>query len=313
MSSHFAPLQIINDPLIARSGVTLCVLRLDQYDSHLSGNKYFKLKYNIQRARELGARQLLSFGGAYSNHIHALAMAGQQQHMETIGIIRGQQTLPLNSTLQDASDAGMSLQFVSREQYRQRHHADYLQQLQQQYPGAYIIPEGGSNLLGVKGCMEIVDHIQHAMNNGAVGISDYDTVIMPCGTAATLAGVAAAAADKQVLGIAVLKNADYLAGEVREYHQGLGGVDGNNWQLIHDYHGGGYAKLSYKLAVFIENFQQRHAITIEPVYSGKMFYALYDLLEQGYFAPGSNIVAIHTGGLQGLRGMQNKMAQLLSA
>ncbi len=323
MYTSFAPLQKLDDPIVTDAGVTLHVLRLDLYQPLLSGrsfgqpcgNKYFKLKYNLQQAKASGAQQLLSFGGAYSNHIHALAMVGQLQGFRTVGIIRGEQILPLNETLQDASDSGMLLHYVSRGQYRQKTNPDYLAQLQREYPDAYIIPEGGSNVLGVKGCMEIVDHIQHSIDNTLMAndcnIEAYSTIIVPCGTAATLAGIAAAAKNKQVLGIPVLKNAAYLDAEVEAYHQALGVPGCGNWQLIHDYHCGGYAKLSSELVDFIERFQQRHAIPIEPIYSGKMFYGLYQLLTKGYFDPGSCIVAIHTGGLQGLRSMQHKMAQLL--
>lgn len=307
MSSSYAKLQQLAHPVLNQQKITISVLRLDLHQPLLSGNKYFKLKYNLEQARQQGYKQVLSFGGAFSNHLHALAMAGQQYGLATVGVVRGEKTSPLNATLQDASDAGMELCYVSREEYRKRNNSEYLDRLQQRYPDSIIIPEGGSNLLGVKGCMEIVDHIWQGIGN------DFDTIILPCGTAATLAGIAAAAVNKRVIGISVLKNANFLEDSVNDFHRQLGIDTLDNWQLLHTFHGGGYARVSAALAEFIRDFHHQYAIELEPVYSGKMFYALLQLLNEGYFARGSKIVAIHTGGLQGLRGMQHKLEKLLPA
>lgn len=310
-SALFSPMQELLDPLLKQTCVELQVLRLDQYGSEQSGNKYFKLKYNIAEAKKRNFKQLLSFGGAYSNHIHALALAGRANNIATIGLIRGEETLPLNDTLADAIGAGMNLIYISREEYRQRHNSQFLSELQQQYPDAYIIPEGGSNSLGVKGCMEITEHIQHHLGD------EFDCIFLPCGTAATLAGVAAAAPSKTVYGVAVLKNADYLNAEVEGFLAELGRLERGsfnhgNWRLLQDYHCGGYARISSELADFIDSFQRENAIPIEPIYSAKMFYALYSMLRDGQLK-GTKIVAVHCGGLQGLRGLKKRYPQLLSA
>lgn len=305
--STFAPLQVLDDPLIRQAGIELSVLRLDNMPSPIPGNKYFKLKLNIEQAKSEGYKQLLSFGGAYSNHIHALALAGKHYGIATIGFIRGDQPARLNPTLQDAVDAGMQLYFVNRAEYRQRNDVEYLEELQRCYSDAYIIPEGGSNLLGVKGCMEIVDHIQHHLLDG------YDVITVPCGTAATLAGIAAEAGDsKRVIGFSVLKNAHYLNDEVLGFLAGLGRTKKTNWQIQHDFHCGGYAKVSAALAEFMQWFQANHSIPVEPIYSGKMFYGFYQLLQESssILPRGSRVVAIHTGGLQGLRGMEKTLQRL---
>ncbi|ARN75949.1 1-aminocyclopropane-1-carboxylate deaminase/D-cysteine desulfhydrase [Oceanicoccus sagamiensis] len=307
MTLHsFSPIQYIDDPALAASGVELNILRLDRFFPPISGNKYFKLKHNVDYARRHGYQRLLSFGGAYSNHIHALALAGRHYGFGTIGLIRGEQSMEanLNPTLQDAVDAGMDLHFLDRSQYRNKHDKDFVARLQAEFSDAFIIPEGGSNLLGVKGCMEIVGHIQHHLDD------NYDLVIVPCGTAATLAGIAAALPDnKQVVGVAVLKNAQFLNDEVTAYLQQLG-VAKDNWQILLDYHGGGYAKLNQSLAHFIQQFEQANTLQIEPVYTGKMFYGLYDQLIHSAQFKGKRIVAVHTGGLQGLRGIGDQLEKL---
>ncbi len=307
MSLHsFSPIQYIDDPVLAESGVELNILRLDRFFPSISGNKYFKLKHNIDYAKAKGYRRLLSFGGAYSNHIHALALAGKHFGLGTIGLIRGEQSMEadLNPTLQDAVDAGMDLHFLDRIQYRNKHDKDFLDRLQAEFSDAYIIPEGGSNLLGVKGCMEIVDHIHHHLAD------DYDVVIVPCGTAATLAGIAAALPEgKQVLGFSVLKNAYSLNEGVSGYLAALK-MDKENWTIQHDYHCGGYAKIDAQLVKFIQDFEQANTLQLEPIYTGKMFYGLYDLLMHSTprtRLKGKKIVAVHTGGLQGLRGMSRQL------
>lgn len=290
------------------NGFSVSVTRLDQADALGTGNKYFKLKYNLQRARDEGYHQLLSFGGAYSNHIHALALAGQQWGMATVGVIRGEAVQPLNPTLADAQAAGMQLHFVSRQQYRDKHQALFKQALQQQFPDSYWLPEGGSNVLGVRGCMDIAGLID----------PEAELIVLPCGTAATLAGVAAACPDRQVLGVSVLKNAHDLEERVQGYLTQLcdaGYIDAipNNWSINHDYHCGGYAKVSPELAAFINDFEQQTQIPLEPVYSGKMFYAVNQLLKTGGIDTATPLAAIHTGGLQGLRGMRSTIRQRLAA
>lgn len=313
MTSVFAPVQSLYPCPWQPAIKQLSVLRLDQLPPSYSGNKYFKLKYTLHQAKADGIKQLVSFGGAYSNHLHALALAGQQHALHTVGIVRGEPTTPLNPTLNDVSNAGMKLRFVSRAQYRLRNDRHYLAKLAAEYPGSLIIPEGGSNITAVRGCMEIVEHIHHAIGR------DYDTIVLPCGTAATLAGIVAAApVDKCVIGISMLKNACDLEGRVAAHLKQLGRKKTCQWRIEHRYHCGGYAKFDKALVQFINDFSNSYGIALEPIYSGKMFYALSQLLAQPIdtqkiISDGAHVVAVHTGGLQGLRGMQPKIDRLLAS
>lgn len=306
----YAPLQRLHDPDFDQAGITVRVLRLDLYpsggDVMSSGNKYFKLKYNIQAAQQQGKTQLLSFGGAYSNHIHALALAGKQYGLQTIGLIRGEQQLPLNPTLQDAVDAGMQLHYLSRADYRRKTEVAYITDLARQFPEAFIIPEGGSNQLGVQGCMEIAEHLEHYRGQHT------DTVMLPVATGATMAGLVAALPNSTVVGVAVLKGADFLRDELNTYLLQAGQRDRKNWLLECEYHGGGYARFDSRLAQFVSNVSARLEVPLEPVYSGKLFKALYEKLQKKAFPRGSNITLIHTGGMQGLRGMQQRFDAALS-
>ncbi|WP_019530453.1 1-aminocyclopropane-1-carboxylate deaminase/D-cysteine desulfhydrase [Dasania marina] len=298
----YAAVEPIAYPPWQDSQVAVSVLRLDQFFPQLSGNKYFKLKHNLAYAQAQGYSRVLSFGGAYSNHIHALAYAAKECGMEALGVVRGEESAANNPTLTDAQTWGMALQFVSRSDYKRRVDEDYLQGLRQQYPDAWIIPEGGSNALGVQGCVEIAEHIQQGLGDG------YDTVMLPCGTGATLAGVVLGLPpSKQVLGVAVLKGEGYLEAEVQAHLAAAATTPHGQWQLLHDYHCGGYAKCDRALAQFIEGFP----LALEPVYSGKLFFALDAMIRSGDIAPGSRMVAIHTGGMQGLRGMQPLMEKYL--
>lgn len=303
-SSGYAPLQHLDDPDFDQAGVSVRVLRLDLYPplnaAMSSGNKYFKLKYNIQAAQQQGKTQLLSFGGAYSNHIHALALAGKQHGLQTIGLIRGEQQQPLNPTLRDAVDAGMQLHYINRIDYRRKAEVNFIAELERQFPAAFIIPEGGSNQLGVQGCMEIADHIAYYRGQHT------DTVMLPVATGATMAGLVAALPNSTVVGVAVLKGGDFLHDELNAYLLQSGQIDWGNWQLECNYHGGGYAKCDSRLAQFISDVSKRLDIPLEPVYSGKLFCALYDKVRTKAFPHGSNITLIHTGGMQGLRGMQQQ-------
>ncbi|MCR8924243.1 pyridoxal-phosphate dependent enzyme [Dasania sp. GY-MA-18] len=291
------------EPWLAKQ-VVVSVLRLDQFFPQLSGNKYFKLKHNLSHAQAQGYSRVISFGGAYSNHIHALAYAAQQYGMQALGIIRGDHGYAANPTLSDAQAWGMQLQFVSRSEYKRRAEPEYVRSLQQQYPDAWVIPEGGSNALAVQGCAEIAEHIRQGLGD------NFDTVLLPCGTGATLAGVAMGLPpSKQVLGVAVLKGEGYLEAEVQRYLAQVANNSHAKWQICHDYHGGGYAKCDVALARFINNFP----IALEPVYSGKLFFALDAMINSAAIAPGSRIVLIHTGGMQGLRGMQAIMDKRLAA
>ena len=286
-------------------GVRLQVLRLDSYCPDMSGNKLFKLKYNIIEALERGCQQVVSFGGAYSNHIHALAMAGQVYGIKTIGIIRGEKTEPLNPTLADAQAAGMTLLYISREEYRLRDHPEYLRKLKDRYAPCMLIPEGGSNSFGMKGCGEILDHIHHHIG------MDYDFLALPCGTGATMAGLLCALPEgKRIIGFSVLKAGDHLEREVLGFLKDLAVKHKVQWHIEQGYHCGGYARVNQALASFVEDFEARHNISLDHIYTGKCFFGLFDLIRKKTIPEGSRIVAIHTGGLQGERGMIQPLEKL---
>lgn len=288
-----SPITPLYDALFEQKRVRLFVKRDDLIHPHLQGNKWRKLKYNLIQARQQGFTRLLTFGGAWSNHIHATAAAGHYFNFSTIGIIRGEVHSPLNPCLQDARDWGMHLHPVSRQDYRNKTTADFIDQLHQQFGEFYCIPEGGNNAAGIQGCTEIVDELER----------DYDVVCVDCGTGATMAGLIQALDDRaQVLGFAVLKNAGFLVDDIERALREQSDKTYGNWRMQLDYHFGGYARTSPALFDFINNFKQQHGIQLEPVYSGKMFYGLMELIRQDYFKPGSDILVIHSGGLQGLRG-----------
>lgn len=295
-------------PLQRIAGTNVSVLRLDCLDEIGSGNKSFKLKYNLERAREEGYRRLISLGGAWSNHIHALALIGNHYDFDTVGLIRGERQDPLNETLSDAVAAGMELHFLSRSEYRQRNEQEFIRQWQARFPDCYWIPEGASNTLGVRGCMEIADYAD----------PESELIIVPCATASTLAGLSAGAPDREIVGVSVLKGAEDLRERVMACHVNLlreGYIDHmpENWSIVHDFHCGGYARLDARLAAFLHHFQRDSDIPIEPVYSGKMFFAINQLINTGQIRSSTRITAIHTGGMQGLRGMRAKLQRYVSS
>ncbi|MGM3307378.1 1-aminocyclopropane-1-carboxylate deaminase/D-cysteine desulfhydrase [Anabaena sp. WFMT] len=293
------PIQHINSHIADNVGVELYVLRLDLMHPQVNGNKWFKLKYNLLEAKAKNLSTLLTFGGAYSNHIFATAAAGNLFGFRTIGVIRGEETLPLNPTLSFAVEQGMELVYVNRQTYRQRHINQLQEELKQRFGEVFIIPEGGCNLNGVRGCTEIL--------KTAAG---FDTICLACGTATTLAGIVLSLnLEQRVIGFPVLKGGDFLIGEINSLLQTylVSGLPAPvdflaSWELVCDYHFGGYAKVNEELMRFCQNFNKEHGILLDYVYTGKMFYGVIDLLQQGYFKPG-RILLIHTGGLQGNMGM----------
>lgn len=279
---------VIEDPICAEMGIKLEMLSLDEVDSEISGNKWFKLKYNIQSALEKGANYVLTFGGAFSNHIAATASACNRAGLRSIGVIRGEPVE--NSTLNRAKKHGMEFKFISRGDYRRKESTVFLKSLMDEFPGAYIIPEGGSNLLGVKGASEILE-----------GVTGCDLIACPVGTGGTLAGIIQST-KANILGFPALKNNGFLNFDIQE----LLDKDYNHWRLINDYHFGGYAKFDDELISFIRNFRENHGIQLEPIYTGKMMYGLRELVKKHYFQKGTKILAIHTGGLQGLEGFRER-------
>lgn len=275
-------------------GASLYIKREDLLHPQVSGNKFRKLKYNLAEAKKPGHSRLLTFGGAFSNHISAVATAGKLMGMETIGIIRGEElgvdlenTLSQNPTLKFAASQGMQFSFVSRGDYREKENITFLEDLKRKFGEFYLVPEGGTNNLAVKGCEEILTGDD----------KDFDIVCCAVGTGGTISGLINSAGEhQQILGFPALKG-DFLAGEIEKY------TSAKNWELVSGYHFGGYAKVSPELIDFMNNFRKTYDILLDPVYTAKMFYGIFDMMEKSVFPQNSRILAIHTGGLQGIAGM----------
>lgn len=295
-------------------GVNLQLLRLDALDPEISGNKWFKLKHNLIQAREQKYKRVLSFGGCYSNHLHALAAAGQRFGFDTVGIVRGEEPKQYSPTLHDLRRFGMHIKFVSRAQYRQKMSDEFLAQLNEDFGDFYLIPEGGSNALGVLGCEDIGASV---CAHQAV-TPDY--IVLACGTGATMAGVIRGVAGRAyVIGVAALKGAQFLEKNVLDLLEAKFLVNEtclqkeiplskNNpnhpyWHIEYMYSFGGFAKISPVLTQFMLRFRQETGVLLDPVYTGKMMFAVYDMIERKVIPSGANVLAIHTGGLQGLRGI----------
>lgn len=296
------PIVKIENDLTVNKKIELLLKREDLIHNIISGNKWWKLKYNLEQAVTLKKEYLLTFGGAYSNHVLATAAAGHANALQTIGIIRGEKVLPLNPTLQLASEKfNMQLHFVSRTTYRNQSPYDFIEDLKLPANSVYILPEGGTNLLAIKGCQEILN-----------GIPDNtDVLICSCGTGGTLAGlICGLEGEKQVLGFSALKG-DFLQNEVNGLVQNFAGINYQNWQINTDYHFGGYAKYSGQLVSFINHFKKTHGIALDPIYTGKMMYGLFDLIAMDFFNHGTRIVAIHSGGIQGIAGFNQRFGNIL--
>ncbi len=296
-----SPIQTLESDWLMDKSIRLLVkrddlLRIDEH-SAFCGNKWRKLKYNLYEARRRGLSILLTFGGAFSNHLAAVAEAGKVFDFQTIGIVRGEETLPLNPTLQFCQAYGMQLHYVDRTTYRQKNEPDFIEWLTQEFGEFYLIPEGGTNELALKGCAEIVKEIE----NQLITFPNY--IAVACGTGGTLAGVVSGLNGKsQAIGFSVLKG--YVA-------QPLGCDIYNNWHIQTDYHFGGYAKFSSELIDFINQFKQTFGIPLDPIYTGKLFFGLFDMIQKDFFPPGSTLLAIHTGGLQGIAGFNARYGRLL--
>lgn len=285
------PLQKISDPAINSSGVRLYVLRLDLNHPHISGNKWYKLKYNVEEIKKCRADVVLTFGGAFSNHIAAVAAAGKEFGFNTIGIIRGNELTykkgkEISSTIKFAELCGMKLHFVSREEYRKKDSSEFISELIQQFGNFYLLPEGGTNKLAVKGCAEITSHID----------IPFDYICCPVGTGGTLAGIISSLrAEQKTKGFSVLKSGGFL----KEAVQKLLTIPSLKWNINTEYHFGGYAKYTPELLKFISDFEIQNQIPLDHVYTGKMMFGIYDLIRKDYFLKNSTIIAVHTGGLQG--------------
>lgn len=289
--------QHLDSYLYRAKSIDVFLVRSDKVHPHVSGNKWFKLKYALQQAQQQNIETLISFGGAYSNHIHALAYAAHQLDINTVGFIRGQWTED-NQTLQDAQKWGMPLHSVSREAYREKHTQPFLDELKQKYPNSMIIAEGGSGVLAVKGVADLMREIESSLPN-------LDVLVAACGTGGTLAGlVASAEHTKSILGIPVLKGAQFLNHDIEQLLSSSGSSAQCSWQLDLDGHYGGYGKVKAEHITAMQSIEQHHQVLLEPVYVAKMWRRFDELVSQDYFAPGAKVALLHSGGLQGRRGFK---------
>lgn len=279
-------------------GIELYIKREDEIHPFVSGNKFRKLKYNIQEAKKTNKNTLLTFGGAFSNHIVATAVAGYLTDFKTIGIIRGEElgldvteTLSKNTTLKNSYEHNMQFEFVSRELYRKKLEDSFINNLKEKYGDFYLIPEGGTNDLAIKGCEEIL----------TVSDAKFDYICCAVGTGGTISGVINASSKHQkVIGFPALKG-DFLFDDIKKL------TSKSNWSLQTNYHFGGYAKYTDELIRFINDFNKDTGVLLDPIYTGKMMLGILDMIKKNQFKKGSKILAIHTGGIQGIEGFNQKL------
>jgi 1-aminocyclopropane-1-carboxylate deaminase len=279
---------------LPNNNIALSIRREDLIHPFISGNKFRKLKYNVVQAKIENQDTLLTFGGAFSNHIAAAAYAGKEYGFKTIGIIRGDELeskISENPTLKFAQECGMQFRFITRENYRHKTETEFIENLKLQFGDFYYVPEGGTNEFAVKGCEEILTKED----------AEYDFVCTAVGTGGTISGLINSSLPHQkVLGFPAFKG-DFLKEDIRKFAQN------SNWELITDYHFGGYGKVNSELIAFINRFYVENQIPLDPIYTGKMVFGVIDLINKNYFPENSEILLIHTGGIQGIAGMNLKL------
>lgn len=270
--------------------IELYIKREDLLHPYISGNKFRKLKYNVEEALKIEAKMLITFGGAFSNHILATAAAGKEYGIATVGIIRGEEwkdKLFENPTLSLAKEFGMEFEFVSRSIYAQKEEVGYLKDIEQRYVGCYILPEGGTNSLAIKGCEEILEPVD----------SDFDYVCCAVGTGGTITGIINTSKENQkIVGFSALKG-NFLSDVICNF------VTKKNWTMNSDYHFGGYGRVTDELIAFLNDFYKSTSIPLDPIYTGKMMFGVLDMIQKRDFLDNSKILLIHTGGLQGIKGI----------
>lgn len=285
------PIQELSNAVTQKAGIKLYIKRDDLVHPTVSGNKWRKLKYNLLEAQLQGQSHLLTFGGAFSNHLYAVAAAGKALGFDTTGIVRGEELAENpSSTLQFCLKQGMKLHFVSRSEYKHRNLDDYWHELASKYDSPFIIPEGGTSGFALKGVAEMIPEVDTQLGKRP----DYFAVA--AGTGGTAAGLLSAGAN--VLGFSALKGGEFLKQDIVKLLEGQ--QSSGSLQLLTDYHFGGYAKYDEQLIAFMNEFKHEFNIQLEQVYTAKMFYGLFDLIRKKHFQKGQTIVAVHTGGLQGL-------------
>jgi 1-aminocyclopropane-1-carboxylate deaminase len=287
-----SPLQTLNFEFLKEKNITLFIKRDDEIHEIISGNKWRKLKYNIEFVIKNAYKGIITFGGAHSNHLSATSFLCKKYNLESIAIVRGDEDAPKSETLLFCESQDTKLIFENRTAYKDKNSETYLSHLQRQYPEYYIIPEGGANDLGVKGCEEIVSEID----------IDFDYISIDCGTGATLAGMVRKLKPHQkAIGVQVLKGKDFITEEVHKWSPGC-----NLFEVWTGYHFGGYAKYHEELIHFMQWFYAETKIKLDPIYTAKQFFSVFDQIKNRYFPEGSSIVLVHSGGLQGIAGFEKR-------
>ncbi|MEQ8425000.1 MAG: pyridoxal-phosphate dependent enzyme [Cyclobacteriaceae bacterium] len=281
------PIIELESKFASGASVRLFLKREDLNHPSVSGNKWWKLKFNLEQALKSQHKSVLTFGGAFSNHLYATSAAASDLGLNSIGIVRGEETLPLNPTLAFCAKQGMQLHYISREQYKEKDQEDFIESLREKLGDFYLIPEGGTNALAVKGCEEWAMQIRAEL--------DFDYLCLPVGTGGTMAGMINILKDKSIIGFSSLKGGSFLEGEIKPWLTN----ETPNWGIETQYHFGGYAKTNSELNEFIDEFERSYSIPLDRVYTAKMMFGLKDLIKQKKFERGSRILALHTGGLQG--------------
>jgi len=285
------PVIEILDPIADRAGIRLLLNREYLNHPYVSGNKWWKLKYNLEEAIRLGHHTLLTFGGAYSNHLFATAAAANELGLKSIGIVRGEEHATLNPTLAFVQQKGMKLEYISREDYRRKDDSTFIQKLNEKYGSVYVLPEGGTNALAIKGCAEFAQSL--------LDENPMDHLCLSVGTGGTLVGmIQGLKGEHNILGFSALKGGTFLNEQVRKWLE-TGSSSYNNWHIETEYHFGGYGKRTQILLDFIHRQQSTHGLPLDPVYTSKMFFGVLDKIAGGMFKRGSVVMAVHTGGLQG--------------
>lgn len=281
MMQYSPIIQKLSTDLFSENRIEVSVLRLDLIHPQISGNKWFKLKYNLEEAGKQHCNTILTFGGAFSNHILATAVACHEFGFKSIGVIRGDKESETNSTLILAKKYGMRLHFVSREDYKCKTNPGFISELEKELGSFYLIPEGGDNALGQKGCEEILPS-----NN------NYDVVFCACGTGTTFRGISnSLKPDQKLFGVSVVKG---------------DGALNSLPNIISDYHFGGYAKHTRELLKFKEQFEEQHRIPLDYIYTSKLFFAVNDFIAKRKIPLASKVLIVHSGGLQGNVGYEER-------
>ncbi|MEO9871653.1 1-aminocyclopropane-1-carboxylate deaminase/D-cysteine desulfhydrase [Ekhidna sp.] len=292
------PTQEIIHPLLREKHIRLFVKRDDLIHPEIMGNKWRKLNYNIEAMRQEGKKTLITMGGAFSNHIAATAAAAKIYAFEAIGVIRGEElNTKSNTTLELASKNGMTLEFISRQNFKDIREKPSL--LTDKYPDYYFLPEGGTNDLAIKGTKEILEEIE----------IEFDVLATPIGTGGTFAGLLASSSSEKILGISSLKGS-FMHKEIADLLK-KNSIDRSNYQLSTDYHFGGYGKTTSELIDFINWFKEKFNIPLDPIYTGKSFFGVWDMIKKGKFEKNLKIVLLHTGGLQSISGFNRKNENII--